>query len=347
MNVLRRRSWLAAAVTVALFCAVAVAGCGGRAASGKATVVRVGTLKALSDAPIYIAMQRGYFRRQGLDVQNVNFDSGANMIAPLSSGQLEVGAGSPSAGLYNAMASGLKMSIVADKGHLAKDADYVAVLARKALKNKLHSWKDLKGRRIGLVSTSNSSYVQLSNALTAGGLSASDVRIEQMDFPSMGPALANGSIDVAFAPEPFVTQFVSKSLAYRWRGVNSVVPGQQAAVLMYNVDFATSDKATAKKFMVAYLKGVRDYNDAFFGKKTEKNFDEVAKILTKYTTIKDASVLKKMVPAAVNADGSVNEKSLRSDYDFYRSHHLLKGSVDLGKAIDMSFAEQAAKTLGP
>src|ERR1700716_549601 len=75
--------------------------------------VRVAIVNASSDVGFFIADKKGYFRQEGLDVSFVPFDSGAKMVAPLGNGQLEVGGGSGSAGLYNAIARGIDIKIVA------------------------------------------------------------------------------------------------------------------------------------------------------------------------------------------------------------------------------------------
>src|SRR5262245_26859095 len=80
-----------------------------------AQAITVGATSSTSDAPIFIADQKGYFRDEGLDVKVTNFRSAADMVAPLGAGQIEAGAGSASAGLYNAVARGIKIKIVADK----------------------------------------------------------------------------------------------------------------------------------------------------------------------------------------------------------------------------------------
>src|SRR5262245_2368065 len=80
-----------------------------------AQAITVGATSSTSDAPIYIADKKGYFRDEGLDVKVTNFRSAADMVAPLGAGQIEAGAGSASAGLYNAVARGIKIKIVADK----------------------------------------------------------------------------------------------------------------------------------------------------------------------------------------------------------------------------------------
>src|SRR5947209_17902603 len=69
--------------------------------------VTVGVTMSTSDAPIYIAERKGFFRDEGLDVKIINFRSAADMVAPLGAGQIDAGAGSASAGLYNAVARGI------------------------------------------------------------------------------------------------------------------------------------------------------------------------------------------------------------------------------------------------
>ncbi|HEY4318229.1 MAG TPA: ABC transporter substrate-binding protein, partial [Herbaspirillum sp.] len=76
--------------------------------------VRVGLANASSDVGFFIADKKGYFKQEGLSVSFTPFDSAAKMVAPLGAGQIEVGAGSPSVGLYNAIARGIEIKIVAD-----------------------------------------------------------------------------------------------------------------------------------------------------------------------------------------------------------------------------------------
>lgn len=76
-------------------------------------VVRAGELGISADGPVYIALEKGHFREQGIEVKLEQFAGGAQAMAPLSAGQLEVTA---SAGitpaLCNAFARGLPVRIV-------------------------------------------------------------------------------------------------------------------------------------------------------------------------------------------------------------------------------------------
>ena len=57
-----------------------------------AQTITVGATSSTSDAPIYIADKKGYFRAEGLAVKVSDFRSAADMVAPLGAGQLQAGA---------------------------------------------------------------------------------------------------------------------------------------------------------------------------------------------------------------------------------------------------------------
>jgi NitT/TauT family transport system substrate-binding protein len=81
-----------------------------------AQTIMVGTASTISDAPLYIADRKGYFRKEGLDVELRNFRSAADIVLPLREGQIQVGVASVSARFFNAITDGIKIKIVADKG---------------------------------------------------------------------------------------------------------------------------------------------------------------------------------------------------------------------------------------
>ena len=72
-----------------------------------AEVVKTGDLPVISNAALYVTMDKGFFAERGITIETDRFASGAKMVAPLSTGQLEVAVGSPPAGLYNAVASAM------------------------------------------------------------------------------------------------------------------------------------------------------------------------------------------------------------------------------------------------
>ena len=120
------------------------------------------------------------------------------------------------------------------------------------------------------------------------------------------------------------------------------------AVVLYAGHFFKQRPDVARRFMRAYLKAVRDYNDALKdGKLAGPKADEVIAILTEYTRIKDASLYRKITPQGCNPDGAVNEASLAIDLQFYKDEGHIQGGVTVEQAVDRSFVQAALDELGP
>jgi NitT/TauT family transport system substrate-binding protein len=312
-----------------------------------AQTITVGITNTSSDAGFYIADKRGYFRAEGLTVTMSPFSSAAKMIAPLGTGQLEVGGGTVAAGLYNAVERGINMKIVADKASVKDGYEYSTLLVRKDLADsgRYKSLSDLKGMTIATGSQGSGSESSLNEALKKGGLKFGDVNVVYMGFPEMLAAFKNKGIEAAVTNEPTVTRAISQGFAVR-ASKDTIYPGQQTAVVLYS-DVFIQQRAVAQKFMNAYIRALRDYNDALKnGALAGPGADEIVAILNEYTAVKDPAVYRMMTPFAINPDGHVNAASLKNDFAFFHERGLVSGKVTVDQVIDNSFADETVRVLG-
>ncbi|MFI5267567.1 MAG: ABC transporter substrate-binding protein [Chloroflexota bacterium] len=318
------------------------------AASGNLTKVSVGVVASSSDGGIFIAQDRGYFKDQGLDVETMRFNTLVDMVAPVGAGQLDIAAGGLAAGLYNAIGRDVPVRIVADKGGTpSPEWDFTALMIRKDLvdSGKVKDFKDLKGLKLVTSGKGNSPEVGLATALKKGGLTLKDVDFEQIGFPDMVTAFANKGIDGAIVIEPFVSSIEAAGTAVRWKtNLDIFGHNEQIAVIAYGQKMF-SNQDLGRKWMTAYVKGLRDYNDAFGPKK--KNTDDVVKILINHTAVKDPKVYAKMKPAGLDPNGKLDVSSMQEDIDYYQQAGELKDKPDLTKLIDTSFQQYAVQQLGP
>jgi NitT/TauT family transport system substrate-binding protein len=100
--------------------------------------------------------------------------------------------------------------------------------------------------------------------------------------------------------------------------------------------------------MLAYLKGVRFYNDALVnGHLRGRTANDVIAVLTEVTGTKDPSIFRAMTASANDPNGRLNVASLKEDFAFLRDQGLLTDpNVSVDEAVDTSFAENAVKTMG-
>lgn len=313
------------------------------------TEVKIGTNNVVSDGLFYIAENKGYFKEQGIVPKYIVFDGGPKMIAPLGAGQIDVGAGASSAGLFNAVGRGINIKVVADKGSTPPGYDYLPILVRKALvdSGKVKSFKDFKGLKVAESSKGGSAGSKLNEALKKAGLSYKDVDHVYMSYPQQVLALANGSVDAAVSTEPSATQAIESGSAVKLSD-DSIYPNQQVAVTIYSGDFIKNKPELAKKFMIAYIKAARFYNDAMKdGKLAGPTSDEVVNIMIKSSIVKDPAVYRNTTPNGVNPNGKVNSEAFKKDYEFYKEQGYLEGQSSVEQVVDNSYVEHAVKVLGP
>jgi NitT/TauT family transport system substrate-binding protein len=216
-------------------------------------------------------------------------------------------------------------------------------------RGRFKGFNDLKGMTIavGTFGSANSSAVN--EALKRGGLRWDDANMVALAFPQHLAAYANKAIDASMTNEPTASEAVKEGLAVRIAGNDEIYPDQQTAVVLYSEVFARQRPQLALKFMRAYIKAVREYNDALSGGKIAgPNADEVISILTEYTFIKDAGIHRAITPAAIDPDGRMNLDGLRNDLQFFKQRMLIQDSaITVERIIDTSFAAAAVKELGP
>ena len=319
------------------------------AAAETLPVVKVAVTGRPDQAALELAYHRGYFTEQGLDVQFVGGGVGAEEFASaLAGGQLQVAAGAPNAALFNAFNRGIDLRIVADWAHVggADDTTFSFVVRSDLLDSgAVKSAADLKGRTIG-VGPSRGSYNEMFivEMLAQAGLGMADVDGEHLSFPDGIAALAGKKVDGTLLIEPLVMIAAQKQIARVLVTAGAIDPGAQVAAVMYGADFAkNTDLAT--RYMVAYLRGVRDFNDAFVRNKGRAAAIDVLMQSTTLT-LKDRKVWETMPAHEVDADGKVNVAHVKAEAAFYKAQGNISGPIpDIDKFIEPRFAEAAVKIL--
>jgi NitT/TauT family transport system substrate-binding protein len=347
MGVIRSARWQRSAA-IALFLLSAVTIPASSAMAGEP--IKIGVSRTLSDVGYYVADAMGFFRDEGIDVSITGFNSAAQMIAPLGTGELDVGGGTVSAGFYNAVGRGIPIKIVADQASIKPGYGYSSLMVRKdhVDSGRYKSFADLKGMKVAIGAPGTGTASALNEALKKGGLKYADVDVVYIGFPEHLPSYKNKGIDASITNEPTMTRAIDEGVAVRVAGNDETYPGQQTAVTFFSDHLIKNRRDVAERFMRAYLRGVRVYNDALKdGHLSGAKANEVIPILVKYTTIKDEGVFRRMIPSYCNPDGEVNIASLKKDLDFFRELGLIeKKDVSAESVVDASFARAAVASLG-
>ncbi len=306
------------------------------------TVVQMAAVESSGNAGFYIAMERGYFTEEGIQLELTKYATGIDYVPALARGQVDVASTDLSAGFLNALGRDTGIKMVADRGSLPPGAGYIAFIMRPELAAQIRDYPDLRGRRFGISFEGAFTQRLIGRALELGGLTFADIDLTFLPSGDVPAALANGALDLSMVFEPQVTIAVEQGFAVRWRGADEILPGAQTVTISYGPQFAQRTDL-GRRWMLAYLKGVREYNDAYRG---GPNRADVIRLLTQASAIRDPALWERMVWTAIDPNGYVNTASIVDTVAWYRRHNLLHTDLDVRPFIDQSFVEWALERLG-
>ncbi len=323
-----------------IFCILIQPGYGKEQMPSAGVKLKVVSLPYVSFAPLYIAQEEGYFTEQELQVEFIKMTVAADSLPSLIKGDLDVMGETIFPNFLNAIARGAKVRLVADRGYHASDGcTYNAIMARRALveEGKLNSISQLKGRRVGMIQDSAISGYFFEKVLNQANLSLNDVEKVFLPMPLRLEAFERGAIDISTATEPWVTRLLQTRHVAIWKPTQKLLPNFQHAILLYGPTLLEKNPEAGKRFMVAYLKAIRQYNQG----KTSRNLE----ILAKHTGL-DRGFLREVCWPSIRNDGQIHIESVMD----YQTWALKKGFLDKrvspSQFWNPSFIEYANKVIG-
>ncbi|HLH23427.1 MAG TPA: ABC transporter substrate-binding protein [Chloroflexota bacterium] len=313
-----------------------------------ATHVRVASQFASTDVGHYIAIERGYYQQEGVDAELVNFADASEMIPSLATAQVEVGGIGPNPATWNALARGVKLKLVMDKGSARPGAGYTALVIRKDVYDggRGHSLTDLRGLHMAFTppgkATTNA--MPMAVGMERAGASIDDLVIEPIPFPDMVSALANGSVDGAMIVEPFLNRVLRQGSAVRVMGLDEMYPDFPIAQVGFAPAFY-ANRAVAKALVRGYVRAVRHYDNAVAGRTSDADRAQIDDILSRYTHI-DAATVHDMVPVGLNPNGRFNVDGVRDAYRWFREQGFIPEPVSEAAIDDLIGLELVDEVLG-
>ena len=305
---------------------------------------KVGVLKLTASAPIFVGVEKGFFKAFGVEPDLVYFQAAAPISTAIAAGQIDVGATGLTAATFNIVLGGERMWIVADKGREWPDHRLTAIVVQKDLYDAgVRSVGALRGKRIGITQLGSTFHYQIGNVLEKESMTLKDVTLVPLQaMPAALEALKGKQIDAVILPQPFPGRAEADGFGrvIAWGG--DLFPWQ-IATIFYSKKFA-GDRTRAINFMKGYVKASRYYHDAVLAGKTGAAYDEVVAITARYTGAPE-SVIKLGLPYQ-DRNGRLWVEDIQRQMTWWQRHGFIKATIPLKDIVDTSFVEAAVKALG-
>ena len=216
--------------------------------------------------PIFVGIDKGYFKAAGVDVEVVPFfNSSVDQLPALIRGDIDMMPILASPAFFNGYQNGINLKLLASTSQATTQkgyADVQVVMVRKDLwdSGAIRKLSDLRGKTIDGATRSSALHVLALNLLQKARLTEADVKFGNK---SPGPAdqyaaLANKAVDVQMTTEPNATALQQKGIAVKWLTAADVMPWFQDSYLAVNTPYLQPHREMLQKFLNGYVRAVAD-----------------------------------------------------------------------------------------
>ncbi len=313
------------------------------AALDKVTITLTPTL---AFAPVYVAIDKGYFRDEGIEPVIQSTPLATDSVSMTANGQSDIGATATGVSLFNAGYRGLDFKIVASMAVHPAPTTLTPLVIRKDLwdAGTVRSIKDLRGRPISTNAPGASIEYKLTLLLQKNGMKLSDVRCVSIGLPETLVALQNKAVDAAILGEPFATEAVMRGIAVLDAPDSAVAIGDLGTALVFSGAFIRTRHETAVRALRALSRAARDLQPGNW--KTAENIA----ILTKRFKMAPATIEEIAFPYfEPNLQIAKYLPSLRHQAEIHVQNKRLAPAAaeSIGPMIDESLVDAAAAKRSP
>jgi NitT/TauT family transport system substrate-binding protein len=287
-------------------------------------------------APMYAALNLGYFTEEGLDVELTNGGGADKVMTAVLAGQADIGLAGPEACIY-VLNEGREDYPVVFAQLTKRDGSFLVGRSDDAFQ-----WDDLKGKTIiggrkGGVPEMTLEYVMRQNGVVPNQDAVVDTSVQ---FNMMAGAFTGGNGDYVTLFEPTATVVELEGKGYVLTSI-----GQESGEIPYTAFFAS------QSYMSANPDVVQSFTDAVAkGQKwvQEHSAQEIAEAIADQFPDTKLEVLTLVAQRykdidAWNQTPVMKEESLDRLQTVMETAGELDQRVDFAKLVDNSFAEEASK----
>ncbi|MBM3568666.1 MAG: ABC transporter substrate-binding protein [Alphaproteobacteria bacterium] len=299
------------------------------------TKTSIALLPLTSSAPVFVGVDRGHFKAEGLEVELKFMQSAAAVPTAIASGDADFGVTGLTGGFYNLAGKGA-VRIVASQAREETGFRFNAfIVSNKAYAEGLTRVDQFKGRSIGLTTIGSTFHYVFGRLAEKQGWQLEQGQLRALQtVPAMLAAVKGGQVDVIQAPPPtgIAIDKAGEGKLIGW--VADHVPWQLGALFTAPKTIAER-RPLVERFVRAYQKAAAEYDANFQKGAPGKDADALLEIIAKHT---------KSIPEAVKAGlpyidpmARLRVQDIYDQIAWNKANKLVDAAVDAKTVVDLSF----------
>lgn len=305
--------------------------------------VRIGHTQSLTFAPLYVALDRGYFSQLNVRVDLVQVRLGQDPIQLASLGQLDAVVVGVGASVFQEAQQGRKFKLAGSmavtpttSGRAPSTLEVAKTLVDAG---QVHTPADLKGHTIAITGGAEGPDGYLTDlVLGRSTVGLESLKTIDLAAPDMEAAIKSGGIDAALAPAPIASAMEQDGTTV---AMGNPPSGISVSGVLFGGRFGGS---AAQRVFIALAHAARDLEAAT---RSGTMPDAMVATLARYTGLAPDAV-RATPPYDWDPDLRPDAVTLGAMQDTYRRFGLLTfpQNVPAGKYVDQSYWKVAQKALG-
>ena len=291
----------------------------------KTEEINIGYSRLRISLPVFVAQEKGFFRKHGLNVKLEMFDTAQPLMDALCSGHIDIAGYTALPITFNAQFRSGKDLLYTTL--MMEDAAHPISMFVVARNKTIRSLSELRGKKIGILPTfAYRAWLEL--ILKKNGIPLNEVEIQQV-APAMTPtALASGTVDVMFTNDPAVTTSVQKG-AGTLLTEDAVIPGYMWS------PFPFASFNITREYASAHPKNTRAIVDALNDAISfiAENQGEARKIMAAFLPEAQKPFVEHYPDALFTPSKFVTTGQLQKVKQAYLNQKILKGDLNLSTAL--------------
>lgn len=304
--------------------------------------VKVGALRFTSHSGSFIAQEREYFKKAGLDVEFEFFQAAQPMAVAVASGDVDYAVTAVSGGLVSLADKG---AIKVIGGALSEEPGIDGqkfLVSDAAYQAGVKSPKDLAGRKYAVTQAGSSFHYMGSKMAAAEGIELSFTPLQKVG--AIIGALKSGQVD-AWSIVPHIAKPLSGSGAAHIIGdVADYLPNYQITTVFTSAKNANDERALTEGFLQGFSKGVDDYAAAMIDKSEgEDGINAMVDLIHKY--VYTDRPREKAAPSIINGTmrlnhgAALNLTSLQDQLNWFQAENLVNKAITIDTLVDQSYVK--------
>lgn len=291
-----------------------------------AETIRVNYIPIADVTPLFVAIDRGFFKEEGLTIVPTPSTGGAAGIPGLMAGAFDIMYGNVVSTMI-AQQQGFKLEVVAAGTKLYSDpteSSGIVVRAGEAIK----SGKDLEGKSVAVNTRNNIIWLFARAWIAKTGGDPNKVNFKEVPFPQMPDAVRGKQVDAAFMVDPFFSASTVDTSTFTFVAApyREVQPGVEVGHYITTQDYFNKNRDLLAKYSRAFRKGVVWYN-------ANLNSPDTVRIVSEFTRMKPELVARlsmRRLPEVVDPDTVATTVKLMKDNSLITADMDVRSMTDPG-----------------